>query len=330
MAVEDVKVPKRLITLDPTGKNKKEVDSSDYWEKQARTARAQREYLEEKTFADKIANPPDPPEAPFQIKGSVNLGDIDLTEQQRKTEESNALARKEARERIDKAEQERDEARQLAHNAQLALIQDQLTGKIERLQEAINSNSRVDIATQLQSIEKLAGMLGYQKIEAGPTDSSLVLEIKRLEQQMARDEREFQQRMKEDERNWTIKLRELDQRAKEADARLKHEQDKWNALVSVPERIGAAVAQGFMEKSMNGVMPTEAPIPQPTVASNGKQTYHAEANVGETGEINCPECQTLIGISPVAKKVECINCGTKVVIKRIPITTERENNVGVA
>ncbi len=331
MAVEDVSVPKRILNLDPNERRaKKEEDSADYWQNQAKTARAKREFIEETKFADNITNPPSQPEPPFQIKGSVNLGDINFQEQQRRAEEAGARARQEAQDRIDKAEKARDDVLQQLHATQLAQVQDQLTAKMERLQEAISNNNRGDIVAQLQSIEKLAGMLGYQKIEAGPTDSHLILEIKRLEHQMQREEREFQQLMKESDRNWELRLRELDQRAREADAKLAHEKEKWNALVSAPERLGAALAQGYLEKGIAGN--ANAPATANTIApvannGSGKALYHAEANEGETGELNCPECQTPIGISPVAKKVECVNCGTKVSIKRLPVSkTERDGN----
>lgn len=326
MTVEDVKIPKRIFNMDPRDQNKPtQKDSAEYWETQAKAARAKREYLEEQKMSQHISEPEPPPEAPFKIKGEVNLGTIDYQEQQKTAAAAAETARKEAQDRIVKAEQERDDARKSLTEAQIAHMNIQLGGKIEQLQQAIAQNNRGGIEEQLAAIDKLANTLGYQKPVPGPTDSSLTLALKELEWRMKKEDREFTRQMKQDERVWQIEIRRLDQQAHEAEARLKSEKDKYAMFASAPERAGAVIAQAMMDKANSG---GQAPITRQSRAPAGGQTYHAEANEGEVGEIPCPECQSPIGISPTARKAECINCHTKISINRIPTSSpESESEI---
>lgn len=323
MAVEQVKVPKRIFTLDPREKpSPAPPNSAEYWDGQAKAARARREYVEETQMAERLAKPEIPPDPAFKFKGEVDLGKIDIQEQQKLAAEATERARTEARERITKAEQDRDEARQALNAAQLAHMHAELGGKIEQLQNAIAANNRVDIADQLAGIEKLAGMLGYQKPVAGPTDGNLTLELKKLDWQMQRENRDFQRQMKHDERTWQIELRKLDQGAQQADARLQQEREKFTMLASAPERVGAVIAKAIMENA-NGRAASDQSVSKP---SKKRMTYHAEALEGEADEIPCPNCETPIGIAPNARRAECVNCHTKLLINRLPAGAEETSD----
>jgi len=314
MSVEsDAKAPRKMFDLDPTKPKDKNKDSADYWSEQARAARAKREYIEENKMAERISNPEAPPEPPFKIAGEVNLGKIDIQEDKRLAAEATERARKEAQDRVVKAEQERDEARKALGDAQMAHLKVELGGKIDALQQAVSQNNRVDISEQLQGIAKIAALLGFEKPIPGPTDSTLSLEIKKLEWQMKKEDREFQRQMKKDEREWQIELKKLDQGARESEARLKQEKDKYTAFANIPERLGSVVIKGLADRA-GSTIEKQAPV----------TSYHAEAGEGEAGEVPCPNCNTPIGIGPTASQAECINCHTKLTISRKHSATAKE------
>jgi hypothetical protein len=321
-----LKVPKKMFDMDPKGK-KPDEDTADYWKKEAAAARAKREYIEENKMAERLNNPPEQPEPPFKISGSVNLGNIDVQEQQRQQAETTEKARTEAQERVTKAEEERDAARKALNEAQIDHVKAELGNKIDELKGAIANNNRGDFGEQLGAIMKLAGMLGFEKPKPGPTDSALTLEIKKLEWQMKKEDRDFQRQMKKDEREWQIELKKLDQQAKDAETRARAEREKYMAFANVPERIGAVVVQGMADRA-NG---EQGQTIQKKAQKNKPQaTYHIEASEGEAGEVACPQCKTPIGIAPNARSAECVNCHTKIDIKRIPVTeagqTSKENS----
>lgn len=319
MAVEDVKIPKRMFNLDPRDKGKTtQKDSAEYWDEQAKAARAKREYLEETKMSQHITQPESPPEPPFKIEGKVNLGTFDFQEEKRRADETAERTRKDALDKISQAEKDRDEARKSLNDANLSHMQSQLGAKIEDLQRAIVQNDRGNIIEQLAGIEKLAGILGYQKPIAGPTDSALTIELKRLEWQMKKEERDFQRQMKADERLWQIELKKLDQQARESEGRLQAEKDKYSLLASTPERIGNVFAQAIMDRANDDTTVTQ---------KNGVKQFHIEAGEGEFGEIPCPKCKTPIGIAPTLREAECINCHTKIAILRKPTPPLDEETV---
>ena len=310
--IEDMAAPKRIFNLDPKAEKKAppKEDTAEYWKQQAEAARHKREYLEENRMQESITSPPEPPESPFQVKGEFNLGKIDFQEQQRLATETAERARKEAAENVKEAEKQRDEARQALASGNLANMQRELGTKIEALQTAIADNNKGGIVEQLAGIEKIAGILGYQKPEVGPTDSTLTLEIKKLEWAMKKEDRDFQRLMKQDERHWQIELKKLEQSSREADAKLKQENEKYQALANIPERIGVAFAQGYKDRANGQQADFE------TQEQIQKETFHAEASEGEAGEIDCPQCQTAIGIGPTTRLAECAKCHTKVTVSR--------------
>lgn len=310
MAVEEVFVPPRRQVIDPKGKEKNQ-DDPEYWEKQKSAERAKREYLEEHKMIDNLNQPPAPAvEPPFTIKGSVNLGNIDVQEQQKLAREETERAQKDSEARIAALTEERNKAIEALHSAELAHVRVELGEKIEALSKAIAGGSRKSIVEELTEVEDLASKLGYAK-PAGPTgvsDFSFQIELKKLEHVMKKDDREFQRMMKKDERDWQLELRKLDQQIKDSEAKLAVERDRWSMIAQAPERVGAVIVKGLMQNA------AEAPS---TVTKQGK-AYHIECGEGEVGEVDCPQCKTPVGIGPTARTAVCAKCGSRFNIKRTP------------
>jgi len=310
----DVTAPRRVIDAGTESTKPKPLapNTAEYWRDAATGARAKREYIEETAMARSIADPPLPPEPAFQVKGSVNLGEIDIQEQQRLASEAAERARKEAQERVTKAELERDDARDAFQQAQIAHLHADLGGRIEALQSAAANNNKAGIAEQLQGVIQVAGMLGLEKPDPGPADGSLALEIKKIELQMKKEDRDFQRLMKQDERAWQIELKKLEQASREAEARLHADREKYASFANMPERFGSVVASALMERSSDGAEMG----PALSGKKSGGSKHSATAAPGESGQLECPDCNAPIGVGPTTRIAECANCHTKVSIKR--------------
>jgi len=324
MSVEEVHVGPRKLEIDPKNPKEKKAGDPGYWEDQKVQERAKREFIEEKKMIENLENPAEPTAAPFQIKGSVNLGDIDVQEASRKAEAAaaevsrkaeaaTAAEREASQKKIDELTEEANKAKAALHDAELQRVSEQLTGKIETLQRAIAGGNQKTIVEQLSEVDSLAGKLGYIKPQVGPSngDPALAIELKKLEQQMAVDDRNFQAKMAQDGREWTLKLRELDQNKVIADERLAAERDKWGAISSIPTHLGTAIAKGLVQEG--GVAGG--------VQAKGKKPIVISANKGEAGELDCPNCGTLVAIGPTARGAICAGCGQQFSINRNPSTT---------
>ncbi len=77
------------------------VATDKYWEQRKIETRARREALEEEKAIENLQNP-QIPEPPIQMKGTINLGNIDFQEQARKAQEATENARIAAEDRAAK------------------------------------------------------------------------------------------------------------------------------------------------------------------------------------------------------------------------------------
>jgi len=76
MAVKDVFTPKSTNPIDPQTAKEKEEGKESEWQRKAKDAKAEREYLEEQKRIDRIGQPEQSKEPAFGIEGKVKL-DID-------------------------------------------------------------------------------------------------------------------------------------------------------------------------------------------------------------------------------------------------------------
>ena len=287
----------------------------------AETAKAEAEATKAEAEARKAQEEPLPvPEPPFQFKGSINMGDIDMQRDAREakeaTEAENARRDKELKEEREKREVVEKEKHQL----ELAGIQKDMNQKMESLEKTIlagNANQK-SITTQIGEIQELAGILGFQKPDpalAGSMDVSMRIDLIKLQNDNARAEREFKREMRREEREYQRLMRKDDDdrhfRQGEADRQAKRDE----MFAKAPEMVGRAIASGMMEGG--GANAKQKP-----------QSYHLEAAAGAGGEAECPYCSSEIAIGPTARSAVCPNpeCGAKLPIKRIELEESGEND----
>ena len=315
MAVKDVFRPGSTNPIDPKNPKGDEGKESE-WEKKRRDAKAEREYIEEQRRIDRINQPETPSESPFKISGGINLGNIDVQEQQRQATEAAEKTKKDADDKVERVEKERDVAREKLHQSEMQNIQTALSQKIENLEKAIQSGAtdKKSFAQEVEEIQVLAKTLGMAKPESPSNDDPTVkIEIMKLQMQESRADREFKRQMRADEKQWTLELRKLDLQVAESGARLRAEQEKNQMFANLPQVLGGAIAQGLISNEGSGGVSKEA------TSAKGKREQHIEADWGEAGETACPGCGKPIAIGPTAKIAICANpeCNTRVPIKRV-------------
>ena len=163
--------PNGRSSIDPKITPEKKDDDTTYWETQVKKTRLQREFKTEKKLMEEVENPPLPPEPAFKVTGGVNLGTIDLQEQQRQAREETLRLQREANERIERAEKSATDAREALNRANLEHMQSNLGAQIAQLQTAINSGNKRDIFSELENVENIASKLGYAKGSPGVSES---------------------------------------------------------------------------------------------------------------------------------------------------------------
>ncbi len=324
MAVRaNINQPAKVTDIDPrSGPGK--TDTVKAMEAEVAVAKARRELVQEQQLTKQIMQPEPAPEPPIKITGGINLGTIDLQEQQRTAREEAIQARKDVQARLDQLTQERDSAKEALSNASMAHLKDSLLREIETLKSAIvegGQKGNGDLASQLASIEATATKLGYVRGSSDQGSWDAQLSLKKLEADMARDNRRFAQEMKRDERLWQIELKKLDMAEKEANAKIQAELHKWDMLGKMKEDIGGIIAKGLIDRGESNAMLGSGSDVGREVQSNRTehQIVSLEAEEGETGEIPCPRCKTPVGIAPTTTRTACARCNQMFAINRIPV-----------
>lgn len=328
MAVKDVFGPKPVNPIDP--KNTEE-DKGGEWQKKAKEAKAQREYMEEQRNIDRIAQPEQPPESKFEFKGGVHL-DIDpqrdakeAREVAEKVREKAEQEKKERDKKIDELTAERDEKARELQDTKLTAAMKEMTGqfgaalkemnqKIEDVKAGADPSIMVSQFKALAKLSEEMGSLGGRQVG----DPSIQLEITKLNMENARAQREFEARLEQDKRAWDLQLQRFeDEREARKQAQIQ-EQHKYDQLGNVFETGARLVGKGITESSISKSGDEVAS------ASKGRKSHHIEIGLGESGEIECPGCNQPVGIGPTAKAAVCANCGAKYSIKRVERQPETE------
>jgi hypothetical protein len=316
MAVVNVNDPKEINKVDPHAAVVHEDQDVVALNNEVKKQRARRELVQEMKMTDDLTNPP-APEPIFKVTGGVNLGTIDLQEQQRQAREETARMQRESQERITRAEREVQEVRDSLNKANLEHMQQTLGGQIAQLQSAIQSGSRKDIFSELENIENVAAKLGFSKTNgaaaAGMDSFKAQIELKRLEQELKREDRKFALEMKRDERMWQLELKKLDMQRLESEAKLESEKNKWNMIAGIPEQLGGVIAKGLIDHGVSG----GAVASQPQQQSNPQKPRMVEADEGAAGQFPCPVCGAMVGIGPTSAGAVCAKCGQTFNVTRI-------------
>ena len=282
-------------------------DDDTYYEKQIRRTRARRELEEEDKKLKELDNPPQEPA--FQVHGGINLGEIDIQEMQRKQEEKAEKERQDAAQRAEKLSEDKDKLQEDLYKEKMDNLRNEFSAKMDLLQKTIEGGgSKKSFTEQFAETQEIAKQLGFEKTSVG-TDPKMELEIKKLEWQMKKEDREFQRQMKKDEREWQLRMEELKDQRYHKDQELNLQAKRDDMFAKAPAAIGGAIAKGMME---SGGESTDGHI------SGKSKKYHIEAEDGIPGEVECPDCHTMVGIGPTSTGAVCVGCNSRFAIKRTP------------
>lgn len=321
MAVEDVYKPKTVNPIDPKNVKGKEEDKETEFQRKAKDAKAEREYLEEQRRIDRIGQPEKSKEPAFAVEGKMHL-DIDPQRDAKEAREATEKIRQEAEkekkgrdEKIEKLTAERNEKARELQDSQLTAVMKEMTGSFNAALKDMN-NKLEDVkagadpsamVNQFTVLRKLAEEMTSLKGTHGVGDPSLQLEITKLQMDNARADREFQAKMEQDRRQWDLEKEKFQDNRyfKQQEAARQAKRDEMFA--NAPAVIGGAIAKGLMETGEGGV----------SGAPKGKAGQHVEAGVGEAGNFECSSCRQPVAIGPTAKSAVCSNCGTRFSIRRV-------------
>lgn len=323
MAVKDVFAPKPVDQVDPTGVAKEKADEGpEYWDKKAKAARSKREFEEEEEKTRRIAEAREnPPEAPFTVKGSVDLGHFDLQAQQAELKASIDKIQNEHKAQVAALSQENEHYREELHKLELEKMDKITSAKIDSLEKLITEGNLKpkdsNIMEQVNQIEKLAGLLGYIKpaasegldpqvrLKLAEMDLTGKREARKYEFDKIISEREFKLKEKISEQEYSLNVAKFN-------AEIEAEKKKRDMWISPFESIGTAIARGLIDSG--GTIPG---VGQNPVSKEPKKSLHKlEAAEGESGVVDCPECGQPVAIAPTARSAVCANCEARVSITR--------------
>jgi hypothetical protein len=194
-----------------------------------------------------------------------------------------------------------------------------LQGQIENLRTdiqrfATSGTGQKGLVEQFQEIKALVKEMGLSN-PAGAQDATIQLEITRLQMQDAREARAFQKQMRDSDREWDLKLQQLasDNNFRKEELAIKKQQG--DMFANLPKLLGSAIGQGFAARAeaLAG-----AGAASGAIAGQPAKVNTIVAGEGEAGEVECPDCHTLIGVAPTTKSTICAGCGIQYMIKREP------------
>lgn len=250
----------------------------------------------------------------FQVTGGVNLGQIDLQKEREATQNVLLQLKKDAEETLRATGQENMQLRDKIHESERKLLEITFTAQMENLKtmlerEKVPQKTFMDQYTEASEIAKV---LGFNLAPGGNGSPEIALQIKKLEFDHALAIEDRKDAREESRKDWELRLRELDERAEDRKADLERQIQRDKVFFQAPEIIGAALAQGFIQKGA-GAPAGVAAAPQ---APGTKRAYHVDAAPGQSGTTPCPECQSPIGIGSTARSAACPGCGITVSIRR--------------
>ena len=330
MPVEDVNIPPRVKSVDATDlkpKPSKDESDAEYYEKQTAKLRAVREFQEEKKALDTTINPPPPAEPPFKIQGGINLGTIDLQQQQKDAQDREAKSRSEAetreRELRKKLEDTQQELTETKTTAALKEMATQFGGLIKQLDTKIDGVRQgadpQGLITYFEQIEALGQKMGWTKGTGnGGIDPHFQIELERLKAEEAARGRQFELELKK----FDFEVKRVNHKDEEELALKKEElavlKERDQMIASAPKILGKAIGQAIVEGGGGGAETISADPrrQQAPGAEHVIKQYEATAGEGEWGTIPCPDCRKPVTVGPETTTAVCAACRSQIKIKR--------------
>lgn len=298
----------RTLTGQEKPQQSPEDEAADY-KKRTEAAKARGDYVQ---TVDDLNNPP-------SVKAIQEQRVKDADEERKAAEERARAADTRDRDRV--AEEKRlaqekaaaeEQARIEAENALKGQQNQILLDKIAELK-----GSQKPIGEQFKEYFEFAKEMGFERPSVTQPQSDnpqIALEIAKLNAESAQKDREFQLQLKESDRKWDMEIMKMNDSRAIEQAKLAQQAKRDDALFQAPQAIGAALAQGLVDRKGGGGIRREQP--------GSPQTFKFQAAEGESGEVECPMCHTPVGIGPHSDLAECVNCNTKFTIERVPKAEE--------
>ncbi len=315
-ALEETFIPGRKGgSTGPTGIIQKDAKDANYWEQKAREAKAEKEYKVEQKEIERIEKGGNKETEPaFKVTGAVNLGNFDLQEQQRQMEARMKEIEAKYEQQIGALSEKSDNYREELHKAQIAMLSDQFNLQMKYLTEQIARGANTkqpSFIEQMDAARSMAEKLGYQPVNPAIQDASLQLQILKMNNDNAREAREFEWKMKQYDLERDARIQEIKDNNLVAMEKVKLERERNNMLASLPETIGGAIARGLLDSGNPGSVSR-----QPQRQAGPPKQYRVEAGIGQQGEIGCPNCQTMVAILPDTEVAICASCGAHLPVIR--------------
>jgi hypothetical protein len=257
----------------------------------------------------------------FQVKGSVNLGDINPMEELREQMKERKELRQQAEEAAGRSQALSEDLRERLHASELKVLETGFNAQIQMLTDAIKQNaSRGNFNEQIAAARAIAEELGYKRGEdVGTGDLNVQIRLKELEFNNSMALRKFDEESKDRDFQRKLDLQRLeDERSARKDDSARKEK-QYEMIAKAPEAFGRAFAQGILESGGEGETISSTPQKRGKVPG-------FEVGEGESGVADCPTCGTkgAVGIGPTARSAICGNCGQKFPIKRVKLPPEEQ------
>jgi len=318
MAVEDVNNPKTVKEVDPKAVTEKGSESVTYWENKAKEARARHDYQAEEEAIKMLGRQPEPA---FQVKGALDLGNMNPAEAATKAQDrADKVAEgkdkeiKEAREKAATAEtklqEEKVEGLRRDFGAQMAV----LTTTIEKLITAKDTRPLSEqFKEQFTTAKDIAESMGLAKTTNGQ-DPMVQIELKKMEFAEAQKDREFKVKMAHDDREWQVHLIEIKDNREFQKAKLAQDERRTDMIADLPSILGGAYAKGTRASGGAGGQTAE------------QKALKIQLPDGEIADFDCPDCGTKIGIGPTTEIAQCINCKKQFPVERVTVPPASEEH----
>lgn len=283
-------------------------------EKKRKTAEADAEKVDKK-----IEHKP-----PFEIKGGIDIGQIDLQQAAREAQAELKQMRLEAEQSAARQGQVNDELREKLHSKEIEVLRVTFQAQMDMLTRALESNkaNQKSLLDQLADVRETAKALGLAEPH-GAGDLMIQVELKKLDLDHQMALRKMTREEKQQDRQFQLDLRRLDDERDSKKAELEMKRKSSEFWQGAPALIGQALSDGMKARQTEGRV-AEADSPPP-LKERGK--FHIEVGRGESGEVDCPECGTVIAVGPTARKAVCAGCGLEAPIRRAK-TEEPEEMTG--
>jgi len=288
-------------------------DKKTDWEKEAKTAEDRYRFKvamksmsgDEQVEAMRIARESEM--AQDRQASAARTQELENERTQRMQSEKEAAERKAQEEATERKRLE--EEKRTNERAELERKQAEMAVKFNQAMEA---NSPETFLKNYRTWKELQHELNPEEKASIGSNPTVALELKKLELQQAKEDREFKWKMRQDEKQFQIQLETLHDNRDFRRLELAQQAKKDDMFASFPQRIGGAVAKGMLAHNVSG-----GDEPQ-SIARKAVQGHHIEIGAGEAGEVPCPTCGTAVGVGHTSQSAVCVGCNSRFKVVRRP------------